>query len=359
MSGLVLPGVFGLLGGKPRGISGSIQGASAGAGHVLREALPPSATDFEEIETLIVGGGIAGLSAAWWLERNQYRRYILLELEKDVGGNSMSGRNNISAYPWGAHYVPLPGPSAEYVRLLFEDLEIIEGYDGTGNPRYNELYLCADPHERLFFQGQWRNGIIPNHGLRREDQRQFEAFFALMDHYKILKGGDGRPAFAIPLDLSSHDPNLTLLDRISFKDFLDKQGWNSKYLRWYANYCCRDDYGVTPDRVSAWAGLHYFASRVGVGANADAQTVLTWPEGNGWIVKQLKQKFRPRTRANSLVFSIEQKEGRIHTHVMDAGSKSIRGYVSRNLIFAAPRFAAAKVIRELKDDPPRYLDVMD
>ena len=67
--------------------------------------------------------------------------------------------------------------------MLFEDLEVIEGYDNVGNPIYNELYLCADPHERLFFQGQWRSGIIPNHGLGQKDLAQFEAFFALMEHY--------------------------------------------------------------------------------------------------------------------------------------------------------------------------------
>lgn len=359
IGGLALPGALGFFGGRPISISGGILGGNAGAGHLLRGAPLPPASDFEEIETLIVGGGIAGLSAAWWLGRNKYDRYILLEVEKEVGGNSQSGRNSISGYPWGAHYVPLPGPSAGFVRMLFEDLAVIEGYDPSGNPRYNEFYLCADPHERLFFQGQWRSGLIPNYGLRKGDLEQFDAFFALMEQYKKLKGRDGRPAFVIPLDSSSGDPELTALDRVSFKEFLDMKGWNSKYLHWYANYCCRDDYGAALDKVSAWAGIHYFASRTGVGANADAQTVLTWPEGNGWIVNQLKSRHLSHIRGNSLVYSIEERDGRIHTHVMDVENKIRRGYISRHLVFAGPRFAAAKVIRELVEHPPDYMASMN
>lgn len=30
--------------------------------------------------------------------------------------------------------------------------------------------------------------------------------------------------------------------------------------------------------TSAWAGIHYFASRNGRGANTESQDVITWPE---------------------------------------------------------------------------------
>ena len=41
------------------------------------------------------------------------------------------------------------------------------------------------------------------------------------------------------------------------------------HLRWYLDYCCRDDYGAGAAQVSAWAGLHYFASRHGFHAPGD------------------------------------------------------------------------------------------
>ena len=85
---------FGL---EPRTIPGNILGASAKTGHLLRGNPAPPVAGFQEVETVIIGGGIAGLSAAWWLDRNRYDRYVLLELEKDVGGNSLSGQNHIGA----------------------------------------------------------------------------------------------------------------------------------------------------------------------------------------------------------------------------------------------------------------------
>ena len=48
---------------------------------------------------------------------------------------------------------------------------------------------------------------------------------------------------------------------LSFAAWLAEHRFDSKPLLWYANYACRDDYGALASDVSAWAGLHYFASR--------------------------------------------------------------------------------------------------
>ncbi len=294
---------------------------------------------------MIVGGGIAGLSAAWWLKKNDYSDFLLLELEGNVGGNSQSGQNSISAYPWGAHYVPLPGPDARFVRMLFEELAVISGYDARRAPIYDELYLCAEPHERLFLQGRWQEGLVPNVGLSQEDRRQYGEFFAAMDNYKAQCGRDGRRAFSIPVDTSSRDPALTALDRISMEDYMQSRGWTSSSLHWYVRYCCRDDYGVGHDEVSAWAGIHYFASRTGHAANADSQTVLTWPEGNGWLVGRLREQFPDKVRPNSLVHAIRSTDQGVDVDYLDVETKRRVRIQCKRVIFAAPRFVAARVIQ--------------
>ena len=53
-----------------------------------------------------------------------------------------------------------------------------------------------------------------------------------------------------------------------------RPGWRARastdpQLRWYLDYCCRDDYGAGMAQVSAWAGIHYFASRHGFHAPGD------------------------------------------------------------------------------------------
>jgi hypothetical protein len=346
----------------PRLYPGELLGPSFSLGHRLRDATisgedPPS----EAIDTVIVGGGVAGLSAGWWLAKHGQEDFTLLELEPETGGNSRCGGNSISRYPWGAHYLPLPGPSAVHVSELLEELGVIQGRDSENRPIYNELYLCSDPHERLFHQGRWHEGLVPQSGLSARDREDYRGFFGEIERLKAARGQDGRPVFSIPLDTSSRDAEWLALDRETMAEFLRRKGWNSEKLHWYVNYCCRDDYGVGYDSVSAWAGLHYFAARVGRGANADSQTVLTWPEGNGWLAERLRDKCRgsvaaTRIRTGALVRSIEPVPlGGARVDYLEVSSGKSRALHARQVIFAAPRFVAPHVIGPLKRRAPEYL----
>lgn len=329
---------------KKYNIPGKIVGANAELGHLLRTGIKEKPTETRTVDTIIVGGGISALSAGWWLLKNKYNKFLILEMDEEVGGNSRYGENQISKYPWGAHYVPLPSENAVYVRMLFEELGIIKGYQGT-LPYFDEYYLCADPHERLYFQGKWQSGLVPQYAVTNEDTRQYEAFFGLVESLKKTKGKDGKYIFQIPMELSSQDSEYLGLDKISMSDFMKSKGWTSKYLNWYVDYCCRDDYGVSRERVSAWAGLHYFASRVGSGANADSQSVITWPEGNGWLTNQLEKINRNNVQKNSLVYKIDiVKNDKVYVEVLDAISKKSVRYEAKNIIFSAPRFLAKKII---------------
>src|SRR5262249_44724725 len=127
------------------------------------------------------------------------------------------------------------------------------------------------------------------------------------ERLKRSVGRDGRPLFAIPLDQSSTDAEWRALDEVSFAAYLRSRGWNSPLLSWYVNYCCRDDYGSGASAVSAWAGLHYFASRNGLAANADPGTVVTWPEGNGRLVAELKRRSQAQFQCNALVTRIARR----------------------------------------------------
>ena len=99
------------------------------------------------------------------------------------------------------------------------------------------------------------------------------------------------PAFAIPAHRAPWTAAHEVLDGQTMAAWLDAQGLDDAQLRWYLDYACRDDYGAGLDVVSAWAGLHYFASRHGFAAPGDgdepAEPVFTWPEGNAWLVQRL------------------------------------------------------------------------
>lgn len=86
-------------------ISGKILGLNHEVGHRIRNN--PN-VDFninlsvsEKVKVLILGGGISGLSAGYYLHKSGFDEFKILELENDSGGNSRSGQNSIGNYPWG------------------------------------------------------------------------------------------------------------------------------------------------------------------------------------------------------------------------------------------------------------------
>jgi hypothetical protein len=306
------------------------------------------------VDVVIVGGGIAALSAAWWLSRAGHADHLLLELEDQVGGNAASGSSPVTRYPWGAHYVPLPGRDARYVDTLFRELGVITGDDASGRPLYKEAYLCQAVRERLRIFGAWQNGILPRRGTTEADRAQSARFHAVVDTWRQRRGSDGRPAFTIPVPLSSRDPEITALDRESFATWLDRAGFVSAPLRWYLDYCCRDDFGADAAAVSAWAGLHYFASRRGVAGNADEDEVVTWPEGNAWLADGLKRLSKGHARSGAVVLDVRPVEDgphgtRVQVSWLDAATGNLHAVLARHAIVATPRAVAHRIVPGLEE----------
>ena len=134
-------------------------------GHRLRDGALPSVGATRRCGILIVGAGISGLSAAWWLARSGRDDFTILELEAEPGGNSRGGQGPQLAYPWGAHYLPLPGPETVLVRELLAELGVLQGSPAAQRPIYDERYLCATPQERIYRHGLWEEGLLPQRGL--------------------------------------------------------------------------------------------------------------------------------------------------------------------------------------------------
>ena len=312
-----------------RTMAGSFVNDSFDSGHRLRDRAAFSPVQrVETFPVVIVGGGIAGLSAAWQLNRRGFKDFVLLEMEREAGGNARSGENEVTKYPWAAHYVPAPGPGATYARELFEELGALR------NGRWDERYLCFTPQERLFLHGRWQEGVEPATGLSTADHDQFRKLDDL------LAGFRARGQFTIPMERGL-GTDAAGLDRISFSAWLRAQGLDSRPLHWYMNYCCRDDYGALASQTSAWAGIHYFASR----EHEDDGGTLTWPEGNGWIVRQLLQRVAPFVRTDRMVHRIAQR-GRGYS-VLSGTTE----YQCEFVIFAAPTFLAPYLVEGIPPLP--------
>jgi glycine/D-amino acid oxidase-like deaminating enzyme len=256
-------------------------------GHGLRDAHTlPEPTDTIETEVLIAGAGIAGLTAAWQLEKRGVRD-VLLVPGPEPHGNAAAARDGELQFPTGAHYLPLPSRESTHIREMLDDFGIIQADPFGEKPTFDERFLVHAPAERVLFRGVWQDGYLPGEAVSAAERAEHDRFFALVEEYANARGGDGRRAFVVPLELSSADARFRALDRLTFAAWLDAGGFKAPTLRWYLDYCCRDDYGRHADEVSAWAGLHYFCGRNAEAANAERGAVLTWPEGLAALANRL------------------------------------------------------------------------
>ena len=343
----------------PPALEFAFAGIDLERGHALRDLLAqgplPAPTLVRRAQVIIAGGGVAGLAAARSLRLAGVHDFALLELEDTPGGNSRAGAVNGVACPLGAHYLPVPGDHAPEVQDLLEELGLRQRV--AGRWQYDERHLCHSPQERLYFEREWQEGLLPVQGVGEATLEQYRRFSQAV-------GAASRAArFTMPqfaaLDAKTGlAPAHQALDAMTFEAWLQQQGLDDAHLRWYLDYCCRDDYGAGMARVSAWAGLHYFASRHGFHAPGEAvaedrEGVLTWPEGNGWLTQQLAAPLRAQgqLQTGTSVLRIAETRRGVEVDAFNHHSGNVERWQAPRCVVALPVFVAARVVQ----NPPAFL----
>jgi hypothetical protein len=333
-------------------ITGGFNGAAFQRGHLLQGGASwPAPSASHTTRVLIAGGGVAGLAAARALRLQGMDDFTLLELEDEAGGNSRGGAVAGLACPLGAHYLPVPGDDAPEVQDLLEELGLRQRV--LGRWQIDERHLCHSPQERLFFNGEWQTGLLPVHGVGPATLAQYARFAAL------IAQAQQATRWTIPVRNSPFALVNAALFAITFDSYLSQHGLTDPHLRWYLDYCCRDDYGAGIATVSAWAGIHYFASRHGFhapnshdrGEEGEHEGVLTWPEGNAWLTRQLAAPLKERLHTGWVVLRIAQGKHGVAVDAFNPAQQVTHRWVAERCINALPVFVAARVTQ----NPPDFL----
>lgn len=313
-------------------------GAKATRGHRLRDAKPlqaPAST--HRTQVLIVGGGIAGLACAQALAQAGVA-FALLELEDQTGGNSRAHAMAGMRCPLGAHYLPLPGPHAHEVSELLHALGLARQV--LGRTVYDERMLCHSPQERLFYKDEWHDGLLPP--AQSEATRLQYRQFAQAVQQAIRLG------FAMPSHRARWTAAHAALDAQTFAHWLQAQGLDDAQLRWYLDYCCRDDFGAGASQVSAWAGLHYFASRHGFhppgDETAEREAVLTWPEGNGYLAERMAQPLSDQLHTARTVLKVSEGRHEVALLAVNEHTQATERWIADQVVLATPLFVAQRLL---------------
>jgi len=309
--------------------------------HRLREAVPGGEARQRQAQGLVIGAGIAGLACARQLHRAGVD-VALLELDDAAGGHSRPGSLGGLPCPLGAHYLPQPGPRLPEIQDLLVELGAAERVQGRWQAK--DAFEVHAPAERRWDGQRWQPGLLPPpaSSAAREQHRRFAHL--VRDAQQL--------GFAVPSQRAPFGAAHRELDAQPFDRWLARHGISEPGLRWYLDYCCRDDYGAGSDVVSAWAGLQYFASRHGFDAHDDEQRdppppQLTWPQGNGWLVERLAAGLPLHTVRVALQLDEERESVRLRCWTPEG----LEDWSARQAVLAVPLFVAQRLCRR----PPAAL----
>ena len=308
-------------------------------GHLLSKNDLGRPSEFKNLDVAIVGAGVAGLSAARTIHQSAPALKLrLFNIGKNIGGTARHGQSSISSYPWGAHYVTAPPKdNKEFVKLL-DEAGALEGLLEDGQPVFKEKHLCHEPEERVFYKGRWLPGLYRTEGGQTRALEERARFETIVDGW----AKDPKRPFAIPRSHSLFHQKAEGLDNISAAKWCQDNDFKSDAFLWWVDYACRDDFGARANGVSAWALMHYFASRWRHKKYAD---VITWPKGNGHLVETLAKNLSDKMAHKALVYDVNQSESNgVQVSVLQHGKRL--GFQAKQVIVCTPQFIANRIVRK-------------
>ena len=136
------PALVGLERKTERPIAGGFVFEAQERGHRIRDkAGYGRAAETRRVPVVIVGGGMAGLCAAWWLERSGFRDFVLLEMEAE--GAVWLAEGVIFAAPTylAPHLIDgfAPLPTLQYSPWVVSNLTLERVPDGAGEVAWDNV----------------------------------------------------------------------------------------------------------------------------------------------------------------------------------------------------------------------------
>ncbi|MBL4705434.1 MAG: NAD(P)-binding protein [Flavobacteriales bacterium] len=299
-------------------------------GHLLRETSGMLPTKELITDYIIVGGGIAGVSAALTLKGKEF---LLFEAADRLGGSSASDSWKSANYALGAHYeLAYPSSFGKEVIELLTNLDVIQ---------YN---AASDLHE--FVEKKFI--IKPN-----EQEQCFIGEDVLED---ILSGAEGEDEFyktlnpyigEMPLPTRLIDKKYHELNNISFKEFLTSKISLSKDLENRISYQMLDDWGARIDQVSALAGIHYYTCRP---YNLKEVELFSPPQGNSYFIEKMVGQFPSleALKTDSLVRSVRETSSGVEAEIVNVNGE-IMLVRAKGLIYAGQKHALKYVLQSPTD----------
>ncbi len=258
----------------------------------------------EDYDLVVVGGGISGLSAAFFYRREQpSARILVLDNHDDFGGHakrnefSLDGRTQI-AYG-GTESIDTPSGYAEESRALLRaiGIDVQRFYDYFDQDLFDRLGLA---YAIAFDEKTYgERKLVPGYGTRPWQEFAAEAPLSETARADLVRAFTEKRDY---LEGMTRDEKIALLSRISYRHYLEEyvkvdEQVLEMYQRWGMSYWC-----VGMDEVPAiyilgytdgggMPGLEHTLERKG-GRGAEPY-IFHFPDGNASVARLLVRSLIP------------------------------------------------------------------
>ena len=156
----------------------------------------PRVTAWRQARVVVVGGGVAGLGAAWELRRRGVKDVLVLELDDVVGGTARGGAVGGHAVSVGR---ALRRRAAERGRATSRSCSArwarSRAHAADGTPIVDEALRCREPEERVWYLRPLVGGPLPRGAARAPTTaRSSRAFNGEIDRWSGWRDAQGRAA---------------------------------------------------------------------------------------------------------------------------------------------------------------------
>lgn len=267
-------------------------------------------------DVIIIGGGISGLSAAYFLDKYNF---LLLEKEPHFGGNAHLEEYEGEAYATGSAF-DFKGSESE---ILATELGL--------------KLLPIDNPDPSIIKGKWvpdtwRGGLdeLPYPKNVRESFKKFKKDVLALNALKEPERYDAEP-------LSKY-----------------LAGYAPEIKKWWDSYG-PSNWGADSENTSFWIAMFDFEDLTQEPIN---DIRVTLPGGNGAISKKLYDRLAANHREHMLgaatVVRVEQQNQEVNVTFMHAGQ--LHTAAAKAVIMATPKFITSLLVAGL---PPAQRDAMN
>ena len=297
----------------PAGAASSVEGEQYEICHQVRDGHEfPRPAVTRRCDVAIIGGGVSGLSAAWFLRS---MNFALLEKESHWGGNAYLQDYQGQDFANGAAFDEFGSESYQLMKELGVTLLPINSSDSS-------IVLGK------LVPDTWGAGLdeLPYSAAVRESFKKFKRDALAMDIRRNMKQLDREP---FTKHLASYAPEVK---------------------QWWDNYG-PSNWGADAANTSAYVGLDELR-------NITEDSIVTLPGGNGVHTRKLSEvllaKYKDQMLGQATVIAVEQEKDSVRVTFLHEGK--ILALAARFVVMASPKYITSKIVSGMPDEQHDAMD---